>query len=240
LNGLQTDIISRLKKDILSLQGFKTLAGNDRIDIGPMRHAFPNKTFPLGAIHEFICDNRSDAAASCGFVSGLLHYYIKPNSAIVWISGQRTIFPPAFIQFGIQPEQIIFIDVKKRNDILWVMEEALKCGGLAAVIGEMNELNFATSRRLQLAVENSKVTGFIFLQQPKSINTTTCVTRWRISSASSESPDGLPGINHPRWKAELIKVRNGKPGTWMIEWKNKKFQTILPAETITELHQKTG
>jgi protein ImuA len=33
------------------------------------------------------------------------------------------------------------------------MEEALKCEGLAAVIGEIKEISFSDSRRLQLAVE---------------------------------------------------------------------------------------
>jgi len=33
------------------------------------------------------------------------------------------------------------------------MEEALKCAGLAAVIGEVREMDFKQSRRLQLAVE---------------------------------------------------------------------------------------
>ena len=37
--------------------------------------------------------------------------------------------------------------------MLWVIEEALKCEGLAAVIGEIKELSFTQSRRLQLAVE---------------------------------------------------------------------------------------
>lgn len=41
-----------------------------------------------------------------------------------------------------------------------VMEEALKCGGLAAVVGEVQDISFTASRRLQLAVEQSGVTGF--------------------------------------------------------------------------------
>ena len=60
---------------------------------------------------------------------------------------QRTIFPPALKFFGIAPDKIIFIDLQKEKDILWAMEEALKCDGLAAVIGEMQELSFTASRR---------------------------------------------------------------------------------------------
>jgi len=41
------------------------------------------------------------------------------------------------------------------------MEEALKCESLSAVIAETPEISFTVSRRLQLAVEQNRVTSFI-------------------------------------------------------------------------------
>ena len=64
------------------------------------------------------------------------------------------------------------------------MEEALKCDGIAAVVGEIQELSFTVSRRLQLAVEQSRVTGFILRNNPRNLNTTACVTRWKITPLS--------------------------------------------------------
>ena len=46
----------------------------------------------------------------------------------------RTIFPPALKSFGIAPDKIIFIDLKKEKEILWAMEEALKCDGLQQLL----------------------------------------------------------------------------------------------------------
>jgi protein ImuA len=73
----------------------------------------------------------------------------------------KTIFPPGLKMFGIEPANIIFLELQKSKDILWVMEEALKCIGVAAVVGEISDLSFTLSRRLQLAVEQSGVMGFI-------------------------------------------------------------------------------
>ena len=42
------------------------------------------------------------------------------------------------------------------------MEEALKCNRITAVLGEIKEISFKESRRLQLAAEQSRVTGFLF------------------------------------------------------------------------------
>jgi protein ImuA len=135
---------------------------------------------------------------------------------------------------------MIFIDLKREKDILWAMEEALKCEGLAAVIGEMNELDFTSSRRLQLVVEQSRVTGFI-LRRKSGMNITACLTRWRITPVPSAPIDGMPGVGYPRWNVELIKVRNGKPGRWEIEWTNGSFNYIeKAADTIMNLQKKTG
>ncbi len=77
------------------------------------------------------------------------------------------------------PDRVIFVEAKNQRDILWCMEEALKCEGLAAVVCEIKEINFTESRRLQLAVEKSRVTVFIIRDQPRSIGVNACVSRWK-------------------------------------------------------------
>jgi protein ImuA len=42
--------------------------------------------------------------------------------------------------------------------------------------------------------------------------------------------DGMPGVGFPRWNVQLLKVRNGKPGAWQIEWSADGFRHI-PAFT---------
>lgn len=243
MTGTKADIIAQLKKDIVSLQGFKTTLNNTAVDagLGPIKNAFPESTFPIAAIHEFIANGAEDNAATSGFVAGILSALMKTSGVTIWISASRIIFPPALKSFGISPDKIIFIDLKKEKEILWAMEEALKCKGLSAVIGEMQELSFTTSRRLQLVVEQSQVTGFILRRNPRSLNTTACVTRWKISSLSSELTDDMPGVGFPRWNVELLKVRNGRPGTWQIEFAAGRFKHIFRIAAIAmQQKKKTG
>lgn len=141
-------------------------------------------------------------------------------------------FSPALSLFGIKPEQVIFIQLKKEKEILWAMEEALKCNGLSAVIAQIPELNFTSSRRLQLAVEQTQVTGFVLRQNPKKINTTACISRWCITSLPSELENSMPGVGFPRWNVELLKIRNGKPGNWELEFKENRFRHISKIATI--------
>lgn len=234
-------IIAQLQKDILHLQGYKPVADNIGFDggLGFIKRAFPNASFPLAAIHEFFCDGAEDVAASAGFIGGIVSAIMQKSGVSVWISTSQMIFPPALKTFGIKPDKIIFVNVQKDKEILWVMEEALKCEGLAAVIAETPEISFTASRRFQIAVEQSRVTGFIIRRNPRNL-ATACVTRWKISPLPTATVDGLPGVGFPRWKVELLKVRNGTPGNWQLEWAGRFRQVSKVASLNLQEQRKAG
>ena len=237
--ALKADIITQLKKDILALQGFRPLIHAQHIiDLGTINHSFPDSTFPLGANHEFICKSKESLAATSGFIAGILSGLLKKDGAVIWISSSQIIFPPALLTFGIEPSRIIFIHLRNQKEILWSIEEALKCEGLTAVIGEITSIDLTVSRRLQLASEQSRVTGFILRNQPRQPTTTACVCRWQIRHLQSDPPHELPGVGFPRLNVELLKVRSGKPGKWQLEWNNGKFNEVrINHSSATEEHK---
>lgn len=240
MTAAKADIIARLRRDILPLQGFKVILNNSELDtrLGPIKNAFPGNTFPIGAVHEFIFTTAENGAVTSGFISGIVASLMRKGGTCIWIRSIQTIFPPALISFGITPDKIIFIELQKENEILWAMEEALKCEGVAAVIGEVKELSFTASRRLQLAVEQSRVTGFILRSNPRHLNTTACLTRWKITSLPGKLEDNMPGVGFPRWSVDLLKVRNGKPGSWQIEFIAGRFRHVHKTVSISSLQKK--
>jgi protein ImuA len=51
----------------------------------------------------------------------------------------------------------------------------------------------------------------------------------------------LPGVGFPKWNVELLKVRNGKPGSWQVEWAAGKFRLNNKVAKIEFVQQlKTG
>jgi len=238
-DNLKREMISELQKKILLMQGFKPVpVGARSLHLGPIEAAFPNSVFPTGAIHEFLGEASEHAAACTGFISGILSALMQNGGACLWISKTRKLFPAALKLFGVEPCQIIFIDLQSEKDVLWVMEEALKCKGLAAVVAEVREISFAQSQRLQLALEKTKVTGFVLRTDANKINTTACVARWRIIPLASKLEEGMPGIGFPRWRVDLLRVRNGNPGSWNIEWSGDGFITIAESHTEQVLSAK--
>jgi protein ImuA len=234
----RAEIIEQLQNRILTLQGDqRTGEQNTSIGLGAIESAFPTKTFSNAAIHELISSSYEDASCTNAFISVVLGKLMREKGTCIWISNKRKIFPPALKSFGIDPERILFVDAWKTKDILWTIEESLKCSAITAVVGEMDQINFNDSRRLQLAVEKSRVTGFIHRRQPKVIDPLACVTRWKIRSAPSNLPEGMPGVGFPRWKVELLKVRNGKPGKWILQWSPRGLEYISE-EIRTKIHER--
>lgn len=225
------ELIRRLQEELLPLQGFRPPTAGARVEfgLGPVAAAFPKSQFPTGAVHELLSGSAEDGAATGGFVAALLAPLMRKGGVCLWISsgvatgagdraGRGVVFPPALKQFGLDPDKIVFVQLAREKDAIWAMEEALKCEGLAAVVGEIRNLDLTASRKLQLAVEKSRVTGFLLRHQPRSLGAVAAVARWKVSLLASEPEGGMPGVGSPRWKVELLKVRNGRPGAFVAEW----------------------
>jgi protein ImuA len=243
MGHVDPDIIRKLKRDILMLQGYRSPAAEENcVHLPLISQAFPNNNFPTGAIHEFICKGQGSMAASAGFIAGILAALMKNNGVTVWINPVRNLFPPALRSFWRLPEHFIFLDLPKEKQALWAMEEVLQCAGFTAVIGEIQQLDLTASRRLQLAAEKSGVTGFLLRRPATALNTIASIARWQLTALPSRLEDGLPGVGFPRWQVELLRVRNGRPGAWEVQWLQDcfKVETIATAILPEIIHRKTG
>jgi protein ImuA len=220
-------IIGQLRQHILQCESYKPPATGQRnlLSLGPMESAFPNGVFPLGTVHELICHTSEQATASSGLITGILSGLMQQDGVCIWIGRARKLFAPALASFGVAPHRVIFISLRQDKEALWVMEEALKCSGLVAVVCEMREMDFKQSRRFQLAVEHSRVTGFVLRNAAVKLGSTACAARWQVRPLPSTNMNGLPGLGVVRWQVDLLKVRNGQTGSWVLEWRQSGFTT---------------
>lgn len=222
------EIIGKLQEDILLMEGYRPMVpGSYHISgLEGIEAAFPNKIFPVAAIHEFMSIKTEHTAATAGFIGGILASLVQQAGICLWVSTNRWLFAAALNAFKVIPDNIIFIFAERERDVLWAAEEGLKCKGIAAVIAEVSCLTFMQSRRLQLAVEASKATGFIVRGDGYKPSPTICTALWQIRSQPSQTEPGLPGVGFPCWQVELLKVRNGKPGKWIVEWSANGFSIV--------------
>lgn len=221
-------LINQLKEKIISMESFSTGSDNQKLDfeLGEINASFPKGVFPTGAVHEFLSPTEACATVANGFLAGLLSKLMSKGGICLWVGVGRKLHPPGLKFFNLEPHRIIFVDVRLRQDALWVMEQALKCSALVAVVAEVRDVSFTESRRLQLAVEQSKVTGFIHRQEPPVATSLACVSRWLVRPLASRTPANLPGVGFPCIEVELAKIRNGKPDCWQLEWRAGAFRHL--------------
>ncbi len=224
----KNELLARLRSDILHLQGFHMPAedsGNRDLGLGRVADAFANGTFPIG-MHEFISNTHEQSAATSGFMAALAGSLMQEDGLCIWAGMNRKVYPLALSLFGLSPDRIIFVDLKREKDLLWVIQEALKCDALSVVVGEVRELNLTASRRLQLTIEESRVPGLLHRVSPRVSCPVATVCRWQIGPLPGVADDLLPGIGFPRWQVTIDKVRGGEPGSWQLEWSKGHFEEI--------------
>ncbi len=89
-----------------------------------------------------------------------------------------------------------------------------------------------------MAVEQSHGTGFIVRRNARNLNTTACLTRWKIYSLPSVLENNMPGVGFPRWNVDLQKIRNGQPGSWEIEFVEGRFRHVHKTVSLPALQKK--
>ena len=237
------EIARQLQAKINVMQGLGKLSSEPaNPGLAPFTTAFPGSIFPKGAIHECISYEPANAASTSGFIMAVTGKLMREGGLCLWVGNERKVFPSGLKHFGLEPDRVVFINAARTKDVLWIIEEALKCEALTAVVGEVKELGFTESRRLQLAVEHSGVTGFIHRHDPHSENAVACTTRWKITALPSLAKNNLPGVGHSCWDVQLLKVRNGRPHAWQVSWIDNRFMPLAHRHSIIPIlnERRTG
>ena len=118
---------------------------------------------------------------------------------------------------------LLQVDVSHARDVLFAMEEGLRCRDVSAVIGEVwgdpKVLDFTASKRLMMRAEASGIPCWLIRRGAPSTSLSAARDRWRISSLPSEQNPHDPGApGNPRWQVELFRSRRSKPGIWVASY----------------------
>jgi protein ImuA len=179
------------------------------------------------SLHEIAPAQASDGAAAMGFALALAARFCAASSrssTALLISedfcASETGAPygPGLTAHGLGLGQLVFARAPDAPALLWTMEEALKSGALAVVVGEMWSLSkhysLAASRRLLLAARAGRAAALLVhggaFGRASAISSA-AETRFEVAAASSRRLEpasgrlGLPGA--PAFAARLVKAR---------------------------------
>src|SRR5690242_17655732 len=122
----------------------------------------------LAALHECAGakSGLADEAAASLFLAGIAAR-AQPGGTVLWALSRRDLFAPALAQAGLAPDRLLYAECGRDEDVLAVMEEGLRHGGLAAVVGEVARAGMAATRRLQLAAEQGSTMALLLRRSRK-------------------------------------------------------------------------
>lgn len=194
-------------------------SGRGEKAILPLGLAEIDQTLPAGGL---ACGEVHEVSGSAvgGFAAWLAGRLVRhAGGAVLWCvkpGSTSQLYGPGLAAFGLDVGRLVIVRSRRRADMLWAMEESLRCASFAAVIGECDDaINLTASRRLQLAAEAGGTTGFILRRggihrsginrvgvqrssitaagdDPKIISSA-CSSRWEIDACTGTSNAGTSG-----------------------------------------------
>jgi protein ImuA len=178
------------------------------------------------ALHEIAPARGGDGAAAMGFALALAAGFAAaaPRASTILLVSEDfcaretgALYGPGLVAHGLGLNRLVFVHAPDAQALLWTMEEALKSGALAAVVGEMwspRYYGLAASRRLLLAARAGRAPALLVhggaFGRAIAISSA-AETRFEIAAAASRRLEaacgrlGLPGA--PAFAARLIKAR---------------------------------
>lgn len=128
----------------------------------------------------------------------------------VWV-GRRTWASSWLIAQTVGVEACLFVDAHRPEERLWAIDQALRCAGVASVVGDATGLDLGASRRLQIAAETGKTLGLLTRPVWERDVLSASMTRWLVSPVVGERPG---------WRLSLSRARGmvTEGCVWEVWW----------------------
>ncbi|WP_322891851.1 MULTISPECIES: hypothetical protein [unclassified Yoonia] len=171
-------------------------------------------------LSEAFVETAADAAA-LGFALARLPRGQRP---LLWVQdrlSRKESGYPSLAGLG-AARPLITLHLSRAADVLWAMEEGLRCRSLGGVIGEIwgdpAALDFTATKRLALRSEAAGVPCWL-IRRAAHPNLSAARDRWRIGARpSAPHPHDSQAPGAPRWAVDLFRSRHAKPGAWVATY----------------------
>ena len=195
----------------------------------------PEGGLRTNAITEWVAEAEGSGAGSLALIAaaGQLRCPTHGRGPLVVVSDPEHFYPPAAVALGIPAERIIWVRPSRHADLVWSIDQALRCESVAAVWAPVGAgLDDRDARRFQLAAEVGRTPG-LFIRP--------ATTRHRPSFAeirlhiANHRPSRDPEVDGFSSGGRLLRVtldrcRGGRLGesVWIEIGDQGEIQTAIP------------
>ncbi len=230
----KTELVAGLRAQIAALETppFQEEEGRFQLGLDDVDRHLPGGALARRGVHEVRAASYGDMGSAIGFAAALAVraacVATGKDRLIAWCQqswgayDMGALYGPGLAAFGIDPGRLLLVNPAREPDMLWALEECVRAGVFAAVVGEVpaasRHFNLRASRRLHLAAEDAGtplilLRGFGELASPSA-----ALTRWCVSAASTVEEGSARAIDRPGWQVDLEKCKGGRPFVSDLAW----------------------
>lgn len=184
----------------------------------------------------------AQSPADGGAVGFVLSQLSRSSLPIFWVQDRLSAKEAGvpYLPGIIRP--FVMVHLSRPDEVLVAMEEGLRSGGLAAVVGEVwgtpSCLDFTATRRLVLRAEAVGVACWL-IRRGATPDLSAARNRWRVASLpSARHPDDPLAPGDPRWRVDLFRSRFAGPGIWLARYDRAAdrvdFTAAVPDRVLAE------
>lgn len=188
-----------------------------------------------GTLSEVFAPGSRDGAPT-GFV---LAQVARDGLPVLWVQDRLTRQEAGSPYLPGLRHPILRVDLSRPRDVLIAIEEGLRCGALAAVVGEIwgeaPALDFTASRRLALRAEAGGRACWL-IRRAASAGLSAARARWRIASLPAPPASDDPSApGDPLWRADLFRARAMPPASWVLRYDRTAQRLEAVAESAADM-----
>lgn len=159
--------------------------------------------WPVGAISELLLDQQG--IGELRLLMPTLARWSQQGRWQAWVEPPYVPYAPALAAAGIDLSRFLRVRAPEPNNALWALEQVLRSGSCAAVVGWAVRADTRRLRRLQLAAEQGGASLFLFLPLSAAQRPSPAAVRLELRG----SPEGL--------RVHLLKRRGGWPQDLVLD-----------------------
>ncbi len=127
--------------------------------IAPLDDLLPGGGLPPGSLVECLSSNTGSGTQTLACI--VAAHLLQDHGACIVIDRERSFFPPGAWPLAKRLDRLVVVHPASDRDLLWTLEQSLRCRAAAVVMGRINRLDPRDYRRLKLATETGGGMGLL-------------------------------------------------------------------------------
>jgi len=177
--------------------------------------ALPGQGWPVTSLTEILVEQ--EGVGELSLLMPALATLSVERRWIAWISPPHIPYGPALAAHGVDLSRVLLVHARPGRDACWALEQALCAGTCSSVLAwPGSNLDGRVMRRLQLAAESGRTTGFLFRSAEHIHQPSTAALRLGLKSTA----DGL--------QVQVLKCRGRSGARVFLEKDDALVESVFP------------